>query len=185
MQSDLLTSSAETVIIGPSPIWSVTLEVLPVRPRLSLAKRGFAAAMLSIGALGLTAGAAFAHECVNESRSAKGDAKAAAGNGWTLTSDFVLAFILPGMTGTTPLTDAQLAQAQAIVAAEKASGLYDAIYAEDRAILDHTTAMNGNIRDGHTAKSSDNRAIDHVTADFAEVGPLLQRLEGIYFSVRP
>ena len=154
-----------------------------MRPRLSLVKRGAAAAMLSVGVLALTAGAAFAHECVNESRSAKGDAKAAAGNGWTLTSDVVLMFILPGQLGLDPLTPAQLADAQAIVAAEKASGDYAAIYAEDRAILDHSTAMNGNSRDGHTAKSSDDHAIDHVTADFAEVGPLLDRLIGIYLSV--
>jgi hypothetical protein len=153
-----------------------------VRPRLSIFKRGLAAAMLSVGALALTAGAAFAHECVNESRSATGDARAAAGNGWTLTSDVIFMFILPGETGTS-LTSAQLAEAQAIVAAEKASGEFAAIYAEDRAILDHATAMNGNSRDGHTPKSSDNRAIDHVTADFAEVGPLLDHLAGIYFSV--
>ena len=153
-----------------------------MRPRLSIVKRGVAAAMLSVGALALTAGATLAHECVNESRNARGDAKAAAGNGWTLTSDVVFMFILPDQIGTA-LTPAQLAEAQALVAAEKASGLYDAIYAEDRAILDHATAMNGNSRDGHTAKSSDNRAIDHVTADFGEVGPLLGRLTAIYLSV--
>jgi methionine-rich copper-binding protein CopC len=150
---------------------------------LSTAKRGVAALMLSLGVLALTASAAFAHECVNESRSAQGDANAAAGNGWTLTSDVVFMFILPDMTGET-LSAEELAEAQALVAAEKASGDFDAIYAEDRAILDHATAMNGNTRGGHTAKSSDNHAIDHVTADFAEVGPLLDRLTGIFFAVQ-
>lgn len=154
-----------------------------MHPRLSIIKRVVAAGMLSIGLLALTAGAAVAHECVNESRSARGDAKAAAGNGWTLTSDVVLMFVLPGMLGLDPLTPSQLAAAQDIVAAEKASGQFTAIYAEDLAILDHSTAMNGNSRDGHTSKSSDDRAIDHVTADFAEVGPLLDRLVGIYLSV--
>jgi hypothetical protein len=39
--------------------------------------------------------AAWAHECSNVSRSAKGDAKAAAGNGWALISDIILMFGIP------------------------------------------------------------------------------------------
>lgn len=145
-------------------------------------KRGLSAGVLSIAAIALTATAAFAHECKNESRNLAADARAAAGNGWTLTSDVVFMFILPDEIGVA-LTPEQLAEAQAIVAAEKASGLYDAIYAEDRALLDRALAMGGAVKDGYGPRSSDDRGIDHVVADFAEIGPLLDRLVGIYLTV--
>lgn len=145
--------------------------------------RGLATVALSamiVVASGLTA---LAHECFNESRSAKGDAKAAAGNGWTLASDIVLMFAIPEELGLDPLTEEQLAEAQAIVAAEKESGSFDELYAADRAVLDHSTAMNGSIRDGYGPKSDDEHAIEHIFADFAEVGPLFDHLVGIYFAV--
>ena len=145
--------------------------------------RGLATLALSATIVAGTGGAALAHECFNDSRSAKGDAKAAAGNGWTLASDIILMFAIPGELGLTPLTPAQLAEAQAIIAEQKASGDFDAIYASDRAILDHATAANGTIRDGYTARSDDEHAIEHIFADFSEVGPLFDHVVGIYFQV--
>ena len=128
--------------------------------------------------------AAMAHECSNVSRNAKGDAKAAAGNGWTLTSDIILMFAIPDELHVDPLTEEQLAEAQAIVAEEKASGDFDELYARDRAVLDHSTAMNGRIRDGNYGpKSDDEHAIEHVFADFDEIVPLFEHLIGIYGAV--
>ena len=127
--------------------------------------------------------AAMAHECSNVSRSARGDAKAAAGNGWTLTSDIILMFAIPDELHVDPLTEEQLAAAQAIVAEEKASGDFDGLYARDRAILDHSTAMNGNSRDAYGPKSDDEHAIEHVFADFDEIVPLFEHLAGIYATV--
>ena len=57
-------------------------------------------------------------------------------------------FAIPDEEGLDPLTEEQLAEAQAIVAEEKASGDFDELYATDRAVLDHSTAMNGNSRTG-------------------------------------
>ncbi len=127
--------------------------------------------------------AAFAHECSNASRNARGDANAAAGNGWTLSSDIILMFAIPDELGLDPLTEEQLAQAQAIVAAEKASGEFDELYATDRAVLDHSTAMNGNSRDGYGPRSDDDHAIEHLFADFGEIVPLFEHLAGIYVTV--
>lgn len=145
--------------------------------------RGLATAGLSATIVVGSGAAALAHECFNDSRNARGDAHAAAGNGWTLASDIILMFAIPDELGLDPLTPEQLAEAQAIVAEEKASGDFDEIYAADRAVLNHSTAMNGNIRDGYGPKSDDEHAIEHVFADFAEVGPLFEHIVGIYFAV--
>ena len=99
-----------------------------------------------------------------------------------LASDIVLMFAIPEELGLDPLTEEQLAEAQAIVA-ERGGGDFDELYAADRAVLDHSTAMNGNIRDGYGPKSDDEQAIEHVFADFAEVEPLFDHLVGIYFAV--
>jgi hypothetical protein len=146
-------------------------------------RRAAGASLLAVAALTLTAGTALGHECMNESRSAKGDARAAESGAWTFASNVALEFILPEVLGVDPLTPEQLAEAQAIVAAEKASGDFDDVYAEDRAILTRSTAMNGNSRDGFTPKSDDERAIDHVTADLAELDALLGHLVEIYIAV--
>jgi hypothetical protein len=146
--------------------------------------RGLATLVLSAAIVtGSGATAALAHECFNASRSATGDARAAAGQGWTLASDIILMFAIPDEVGLDPLTPEQLAEAQAIIAEEKASGDFDEIYAADRAILDHATAMNGRTRDGYPSASDDEHAIEHVFADFAEVGPLFEHLVGIYLTV--
>jgi len=148
--------------------------------------RGLATLVLSAAIVtGSGAAAALAHECFNDSRSATGDARAAAGQGWTLASDIILMFAIPEdeELGLDPLTPEQLAEAQAIIAEEKASGDFDEIYAADRAVLDHATAMNGRIRDGYTSASDDEHAIEHIFADFDEVGPLFEHLVGIYLTV--
>ena len=146
-------------------------------------RRAAGASLLAVAALTLTAGTALGHECMNESRSAKGDAKAAESGAWTLASNVILQFIIPDALGIDPLTPEQLAEAQAIVAEERASGDFAAIYAEDRAILIRATAMIGNTRDGFTDKSDDERAIDHATADLAELDALVGHLIGIYMAV--
>jgi hypothetical protein len=53
----------------------------------------------------------------------------------------------------------------------------------DKAILDHATAMNGAVRDGYTSASDDEHAIEHIFADFSEVGPLFEHIVGIYLTV--
>ena len=152
--------------------------------RNRLMARGLATLVLSAAIVtGSGAAAALAHECFNDSHSDRGDARAAAGNGWTLASDIILMFAIPEELGLDPLTPEQLAEAQAIIAEEKASGNLDEIYAADRAILDHATAMNGAIRDGYTAAADDEHAIEHIFADFAEVGPLFEHMVGIYLTV--
>lgn len=146
-------------------------------------RRAAGASLLAVAALTLTAGTALGHECMNESRSAKGDAKAAESGAWTFASNVMLQFIIPDALGLDPLTPEQLAEAQAIVAGQKASGGFDAVYAEDRAILLRATAAFGTIKDGFTDKSDDERAIDHATADLAELDALLGHLVGIYMAV--
>jgi hypothetical protein len=145
--------------------------------------RALATVALSATLVAGTGVAALAHECSNVSRNGRADAKAAAGNGWTLSSDIILMFAIPEELGLDPLTDEQLAEAQAIVAEEKASGDFDELYAADRAVLDHSTAMNGNSRDAYGPKSDDEHAIEHIFADFSEVGPLFEHLVGIYEAV--
>jgi len=128
------------------------------------------------------AGTTFAHECFNDSRTATADANAANGNGWNWASETLLQFVIPiEIFHAAPLTDEQLADALAIVEAEKASGQFDAIYALDRALLAHTVAMQGSGVD--TAKFDDDRAIEHATADQDEFGPLVEHLIPIYFAV--
>ena len=145
--------------------------------------RGLATVALSATIVVGSGVAAWAHECSNVSRSARGDAQAAAGNGWTLTSDIILMFAIPEELGVEPLTEEQLAEAQAIIADEKASGDFDELYAADRAVLDHSTAMNGNSRNGYGPRSDDEHAIEHIFADFGEVVPLFEHLIGIYETV--
>ena len=145
--------------------------------------RGLATLALSATLVVGSGLAALAHECSNASRNAKGDAKAAAGNGWTLSSDIILMFAIPDEEGLDPLTEEQLAEAQAIVAEEKASGDFDELYATDRAVLDHSTAMNGNSRIEYGPKSDDEHAIEHLFADFGEIVPLYGHLLGIYTAV--
>lgn len=135
----------------------------------------------SVATLSL-AGTVAAHECFNDSRSARGNEQAAAGNGWSYVSEIVLAFVLPEILGVPPLTEEQYAEALAIVAAEKASGELDEIYAQDVVVLDHATAMGGKGAYG-SSKSDDGQAIEHITTDFSEVDSLLNHLVGIYFAV--
>jgi hypothetical protein len=145
--------------------------------------RGLATLALSATIVVGSGLAAMAHECSNASRNARGDAKAAAGNGWTLTSDIILMFAIPEEEGLDPLTEDELAEAHAIIAAEKSSGDFDELYAVDRAVLDHATAMNGNSRNAYGPKSDDEHAIEHIFADFGEVVPLYAHLLGIYEAV--
>jgi hypothetical protein len=145
--------------------------------------RGLATLALSATIVMGSGLAALAHECSNVSRNSRGDAKAAAGNGWTLTSDIILMFAIPEEEGLDPLTEEQLAEAHAIIAAEEESGDFDELYAADRAVLDHSTAMNGNSRVEYGPKSDDEHAIEHIFADFDEGAPLFELLVGIYTTV--
>ena len=88
-------------------------------------------------------------------------------------------FAIPEEEGLDPLTEEELAAAHAIIAEEKASGDFDELYAVDRAVLDHSTAMNGNSRDGYGPRSDDEHAIEHNIADYGEVVPLYEHLLGI------
>lgn len=148
----------------------------------SWVKRGVAAVALAGVVVVGTAGTALAHECYNDSRSAVGDAKAAEGAGWTPLSEVFLRFVLPSEIGFAPLSEAQMQEALAIIAAEKASGQLDELYALDRSVLNATTAMQGKGAAG-TSKSSDDRAIDHATFNLDELDPLTNHLIGIYFAV--
>ncbi|MCA1570546.1 MAG: hypothetical protein LC798_09585 [Chloroflexi bacterium] len=135
----------------------------------------------SVVTLGL-AGTVAAHECFNDSRSARGNEQAAAGNGWSRVSEIILAFIIPGELGLPQLTEEQYEEALALVAEQKASGDFATIYAQDVVVLDHATAMGGRGAHG-SSKSDDGHAIEHITADFSEVDALLNHLVGIYFAV--
>ncbi|MGH2445590.1 MAG: hypothetical protein ACRDGD_06070 [Candidatus Limnocylindria bacterium] len=147
-----------------------------------LIRRLLASLMLASIATFAIAGATFAHECFNDSRNANADANAANGNGWDWSSEILLQFVIPGdIFGTAPLTDEQLAEAMVTVNAQKASGDFDEIYALDRAMLVHSTAMQG--KGVKPAKGDDDHAIEHATADTAEFGPLINQLVPIYMAV--
>jgi hypothetical protein len=76
------------------------------------------------------------------------------------------------------LTEEQLAEALAIVEAERAAGVE--VYALDRALLTATTAASGAYG---TPQSSDGRGIDHATLNLEQFDPLVGHLIGIYLSV--
>jgi hypothetical protein len=141
-------------------------------------------ASVAVAAFGTVAiaGTTFAHECFNDSRTAGADQNAANGSGWSWSSEILLQFVIPTeIFGAQPLTDEQLAEAMAIVDTEKASGQFDEIYALDRALLSHSTAMQG--RGVDAAKFDDDHAIEHATADQSEFGALVEHLIPIYFAV--
>lgn len=129
------------------------------------------------------AGAAAAHECFNDSRTARADANAARSNGWTWASEILLRFVIPGiLADPAGLSEEQLSAALSIVEAERASGV--AVYQFDRAMLEHATAMGGKGAYGGP-KSDDGHAIEHATVDEAEFGPLVGHLIGVYMTVKP
>jgi len=147
-------------------------------------RRGVAGlGLTAFGVVG-TAGAAWGHECYNQSRSARGDAQAAESAAWVPLSEVFLRFVLPFEIGFEPLTEEQLQEALTLIAAEKASGEFDELYALDRSVLGATVAMQGQGAFG-TSKSSDGRAIDHasVVAETGALDPLVEHLIGIYFAV--
>lgn len=135
------------------------------------------ATLASIATLSI-AGAAAAHECYNASRTAKADANVATRSAaWTWASEVILRFVLPA-TPEDALDDAELAEALAIVESERAAGL--AVYELDRALLMSATAASGAYG---KAQSSDDRGIDHATANLAELAPLVEHLAGIFEEV--
>ena len=127
------------------------------------------------------AGVAAAHECYNASRSANADANAANKSAaWIWTSEILLRFVIPFEILGDPdgLTEEELAEALAIVEAERAAGVE--VYALDRAILNTTTAANGAFG---KPQSSDGRGIDHATLNLEQFDPLVGHLIGVYLAV--
>lgn len=127
------------------------------------------------------AGVAAAHECYNASRPAKADANAASkSEAWIWTSEILLRFVIPFEILGDPegLTEEELAEAMAIVEAERAVGVE--VYALDRAMLNTTTAASGAYG---KPQSSDGRGIDHATLNLEQFDPLVGHLIGVYLSV--
>lgn len=127
------------------------------------------------------AGVAGAHECYNASRSAKADANAANKSAaWIWTSEILLRFVIPFEILGDPdgLTEEELAEALAIVEAERAAGVE--VYALDRAMLNTTTAASGAYG---KPQSSDGRGIDHATLNLEQFDPLIGHLIGVYLTV--
>lgn len=135
------------------------------------------ATIASIATLSI-AGAAAAHECYNASRSAKADANAATRSAaWTWASEVVLRFVIPDILQAPPLDEAELAEALAIVEAERAT---NPVYQLDRALLMTATAASGAYG---KEQSSDGRGIDHATANLDELEPLVGHLIGVFMAV--
>ena len=137
------------------------------------------ATLASIATLSI-AGAAAAHECYNASRSERADANAASKSAaWTWASEVLVAFVIPEIVGDADgLTPDQLAEALAIIEAERAAGVD--VYDLDRALLGRATAASGAFG---KAQSSDDRGIDHATENLAQFDPLVGHLVGVYLSV--
>jgi hypothetical protein len=137
------------------------------------------ATLASVASLSLV-GVAAAHECYNASRNANGDANAATRSAaWTWASEVIVTFVLPDALGDADgLAPDQLAEALAIIEAERAAGVE--VYALDRALLTRTTAASGVFG---KAQSSDGRGIDHATANLEQFDPLIGHLIGIYLTV--
>jgi hypothetical protein len=137
-------------------------------------------ALAGVATLSL-AGVATAHECYNASRSAKADANAASKSAaWVWSSEILLRFVIPFEILSDPdgLTEEQLAEALAIVEAERAAGVE--VYALDRALLSTATAASGAYG---MPQSSDGRGIDHATLNLEQFDPLVGHLIGIYLAV--
>jgi hypothetical protein len=139
------------------------------------------ATLASIATLSV-AGAAAAHECYNASRTEKADANAAGNSqAWMWASEVLVAFVIPGdIFGEAPLSPDELAEALAIIEAERAAGV--AVYDLDRALLGRATAASGAFG---KAQSSDGRGIDHATENLEQFDPLIGHLIGVFRQVRP
>jgi hypothetical protein len=137
------------------------------------------ATLASFATLSL-AGVATAHECYNASRNAKADANAASKSAaWVWSSEILIRFVIPEILGDADgLTEEQVAEALAIIEAERAAGVE--VYALDRALLDRATAASGVLG---KSQSSDGRGIDHATENLAQFEPLVGHLIGVYLAV--
>jgi hypothetical protein len=126
------------------------------------------------------AGAAAAHECYNASRNARADANAATkSQAWMWASEVLVSFVIPEILGDEDgLTPDQLAEALAIIEAERAAGVE--VYELDRALLGRATAAAGA---AGKAQSSDGRGIDHATHNLEQFDPLIGHLMGVYQAV--
>ena len=86
-------------------------------------------------------------------------------------------FAIPDELGLDPLTEEQLAEAQAIVAAEKASGEFDELYATDRSGPGPRDRDERQQPRAATARCpTTSTPIEHIFADFGEIVPLFEHL---------
>ena len=137
------------------------------------------ATLASLATLSI-AGAAAAHECYNASRTARADANVAANSqAWMWASEVLVTFVIPEIVADPDgLTPEQLAEALAIIEAERAAGV--GVYELDRALLTRATAASGAFG---KAQSSDGRGIDHATENLEQFDPLIGHLIGVYMAV--
>ena len=137
------------------------------------------ATLASLATLSI-AGAAAAHECYNASRTARADANVAANSqAWMWASEVLVTLVIPEIVADPDgLTPEQLAEALAIIEAERAAGV--GVYELDRALLTRATAASGAFG---KAQSSDGRGIDHATENLEQFDPLIGHLIGVYMAV--
>jgi len=137
------------------------------------------ATLASLATLSI-AGAVAAHECYNASRNERADANAATrSEAWMWASEVLVAFVIPEIVGDPDgLTADQLAEALAIIEAERAAGVE--VYELDRALLGRATAAAGA---AGKPQSSDGRGIDHATHNLEQFEPLIGHLMGVYQAV--
>ncbi len=137
------------------------------------------ATLASLATLSI-AGAAAAHECYNASRNARADANAATkSQGWMWASEVLVTFVIPEIVSDPDgLTPDQLADALAIIEAERAAGVD--VYDLDRALLRNATAASGA---AGKSQSSDGRGIDHATHNLEQFDPLIGHLIEVYMAV--
>lgn len=131
-----------------------------------------AAPLVTIGMVVGTASAAFAHHCINVSRSEQGNAGAEASNGWETLSLADLYGFLISSAGDFGLPPAELSDIPAMVAAAKAAGVPDGFV-----VNMHATASGGTEKKEGAPQNSDGKGIDFLDAAYGE------QIFGAYFQV--
>lgn len=131
-----------------------------------------AAPLVTIGMVVGTASTAFAHHCINVSRSAQGNTGAAASNGWeTLSLEDLYGFLISS-AGEFGLPPADVSDIPAMVAAAKAAGVPDGFV-----VNSHATASGGLEKKEGASQTANGKGIDFLDGAYGE------QIFGAYFQV--
>lgn len=139
---------------------------------MTLKKKLLVAPVVAFGVVVGSSTAAFAHHCINESRSAQGNAGAGQSNGWfTLTLEDLFADAVANNEDF-GLPPADVGDIPDMVEAAQEAGVPDSFV-----VLAHSTAANGLQKKDDPKQASDGRGIDFFDSVYIE------DLIGAYLSV--